>query len=374
MNNLIKAYAAGVMSAAFLFGSEGRVRSESDRVRGEDPWHLLQWAQVVYEREEFGDTLRYAQRARALRREQVEHQCRVLLRARTRAESAGIPETLSDLYALLKSRGETDACEVLDAIFLTHAPHVFQNSVSKLLQWLKDSAAFPEAELLLGKVFEGEGEYAQALQHYRNAWDTRAQLVVPDARFDIIYAMANVSRLLSQQDEREKYLLLVLSEDPLYSAREVWGKTLHAMLRTIRSSNTVEKFFKLYRHRNVLALRAYQELTEMYVRTDNIERALPVSVLAADIAISALDSFLQKIELTYQYKDLADLFLRTGSHPTILKWANEHGVWQTLLHFADLLYKKGLHAQARDMYYNLAEKCPAFEYARRAAYKISLTL
>lgn len=112
MNNLIKAYAAGVMSAAFLFGSEGRVRSESDRVRGEDPWHLLQWAQVVYEREEFGDTLRYAQRARALRREQVEHQCRVLLRARTRAESAGIPETLSDLYALLKSRGETDACEV----------------------------------------------------------------------------------------------------------------------------------------------------------------------------------------------------------------------------------------------------------------------
>ncbi|UZW07876.1 hypothetical protein OSA53_02435, partial [Treponema pallidum] len=136
-------------------------------------------------------------------------------------------------------------------------------------------------------------------------------------------------RLLSQQDEREKYLLLVLSEDPLYSAREVWGKTLHAMLRTIRSSNTVEKFFKLYRHRNVLALRAYQELTEMYVRTDNIERALPVSVLAADIAISALDSFLQKIELTYQYKDLADLFLRTGSHPTILKWANEHGVWQT---------------------------------------------
>ncbi|CEM61789.1 hypothetical protein DWQ65_05085 [Treponema phagedenis] len=363
-----------VFISASLYPVATRGIEDYDHTDDKEPWHLLEWAKIAYEKEEFGKALLYTGSAADIQKETVQNKYALLEKALRSRQVQKVGDSILDIYAILKKREEIDACTILDEIFLTHSPQFFHNSMEKLLVWLKGTETFPECDYMSGKIYQIEGEYSQALSYYKKAWKNRAFLTVPDTRFDIIYSMADVSGLMKNNNEKEKYLLLVLTEDPVYGTTDFESSTLQAMIRTISTSNTVEKFFRLYRHHNPIAMKAYTELAAIYLQAGNLDRALAVSALAANIAVSSLDSFLHEADFTYRYQDLADLFIRTGSKPAILQWANGNNVWAIFIQFADLLFKKGYDEQVKDIYYKLAEKCPSFEHARLAAYRLSGTL
>lgn len=192
-------------------------------------------------------------------------------------------------------------------------------------------------------------------------------------RFEIIYSLAQISSLLKQYDDQEKYLLLILTEDSVYGTTNVESATLRAMIHTVKNEQTIEKFFSLYRHHNDIALRAYIELTDIYMRAEEYDRAFRTALLGADIAVTYLSDTLKRADFMYTYSTFSDLLLRVGTNKEILQWTETKKIWDVFLQLADLLYRQGYVVQASDLYYKLAEYCPSYTYAKEASYKLSQT-
>ncbi len=333
------------------------------------PWHLLETAKLRMEQGEFGEALNNVNYARQIHEQEMNAKYEYLLHAIKSKQVKREGDNIYSVYSILKKREDYDACKILDDIFLTHPPVFFDKSMEKLMSWLKKRAIYPETDFLTGKIFFAEGEYQQAMTYYKKAWDNREMLEIPDERFRIIYAMADTAQLLQHYDEQEKYLLLVLTEDPIYGTTSLESPTLQAMINTIDKQKSVEKFFLLYRHKKQIALKAYIDLTKIYMDMGNYERALTTSSLASIIIISNLDTEVGKIDYTHSYKDLSELLNKLRGKNLICKWAEENKFWQGLIEFADCLKHCGKVEQANDLYIKLSQSLPSLKYAQEAAYK-----
>ncbi|AGT44721.1 hypothetical protein [Treponema pedis] len=332
-------------------------------------WHLLELGKLQMEKGEFGEALHYANLARDVHKRQIEKKYEYMFKALKPKQVKHAGDNIFEVYSVLKEREDYDACEILDEIFLNHPPVFFDKSISKLMSWLEKKDSFPETDFLTGQIYSAEGEYGQALHYFKNAWDYRLFLEIPDARFDIIYALADTSRLLRKYDEQEKYLLLVLTEDPVYGTTSLESATLKAMVRTLTAENSSEKFFLLYRHHNSIALKAYIDLTDIYLQAGNKERALTVAALAASIAVTDLDDAVSKVDFNYGYKNIQDLLHKLNRRQEILKWAETRNFWKAILNLADSLAVNNYKRQASDLYQKMAESIPSIKYAQEAAYK-----
>lgn len=339
----------------------------------EYPWHLLEQGKVAYEGREFGKALLLFRQAREMHKTQVTAQYDYLFAALKPHQVRAAGDLISDVYRVLEKRQDYEACAILDRIFLIHPPAYFDKSISAVLTWLKKSDVYPECDYLIGKVYELEGELTQSRRFYQSAWEAREFLYIPDMRFEIIYSLAQISGLLKQYDDQEKYLLLILTEDPVYGTTNVESPTLRAMIHTIKNEQTVEKFFSLYRHHNDIALRAYIELTDIYLRAEEYDRAFRTALLGADIAVTYLSNTLKKADFMYTYSNFSDLLQRIGTNNEILQWTETKQIWNVFLQFADLLYRQGFVVQANDLYHKLSESCPSFTYANEATYRLSQT-
>ncbi len=291
------------------------------------PWHLLEQGKIAYEKREFGEAIRLFEKARRVHKSQVLQYYNYLFSALKSYEVRAAGDLIANVYETLKKRQDDDACAILDKIFLTRPPEFFDKSIKNLMEWLKKSEAYPECDYLIGKVYELQGEYRQAFTLYYAAWDARDFLYIPDNRFEIIYSLSHVCSLLGQTDNKEKYLLLTL--------------------------------------------RAYIELTQLYITAGEYDRAYRTALLGANIAVTYLSDVTQKIDFTYVYTDFSDLLERVGRDTNILKVAEAKKIWRIFLQFAYILHKKDLNMQAADLYGKLAEHCPIAAYAREAEFWVS---
>lgn len=343
--------------------------AENTELDNDKAWHLLELGKLQLEKGEFGKAMGYANKARELHKMQIQKKYKYMFNALKPKQVKYVGDNILNVYEVLKKREDYDACAILDEIFLTHPPIFFEKSISRLMDWLEKKDAFPETDYLTGLIYSAEGEYTQAIHYYKTAWDYRRFLEIPDARFNIIYALADTSRLLRRYDDCEKYLLLVLTEDPVYGTTNLESPTLQAMIRTITSENDVEKFLLLYRHHNPIALKAYMDLTDIYMESRNYKRALTVAALAANIAITNLDESLSKTDYNYSYTAMSDLFYRIERKQEILEWANAQNFWKAIMNLADVLAASRNTKQALDLYQKISASVPALKYAQEASFK-----
>ena len=335
----------------------------------ERPWHLLEQAKIQMEKGEFGLALHLTNKARDIHKEQMEAKYSYMFNALKPKRVKLEGDNISDVYAILNKREDHDACKILDEIFLTHPPVFFDKSISKLMSWLEKRKAFPETDYLTGRIYFAEGDYEQAMHYYKEAWNSHNFLEIPDERFNIIYALADTSKLLRKYDEQEKYLLLVLTEDPIYGTTNLESDALQAMIKTISSEKTTEKFFLLYRNRNPIALKAYMDLTDIYMEAGKNRRALATAVLASIITITNLDDLILKDNYTYEYTNLSDLLHRLNRKQEVILWAEKQNFWRAFMNLADCLSNNGNTEQASYLYSKLAESIPSIKYAQEAIYK-----
>lgn len=335
-------------------------------------WHLLEMGKLKMEQKQFGEALNYANIAREVHKNKIEKKYNYLFNALKSKQVKIAGDNIFDVYSSLKERQDYDACKILDDIFLTHPPIFFEKSITKLMDWLDKKDAFPETDFLTGQIYSAEGEYIQALHYYKQAWDYHSFLEIPDERFNIIYALAETSKLLNKYDEQEKYLLLILTEDPIYGTTNFESPTLKAMINTLATDKTCEKFFLLYRHNNriaSIALKAYIDLTEIYLQAHNLERALTVAALATEIAVTKLDNAISKTDFNYSYKNFTNLLHKLNHKEQILTWAENQNFWQAILNLADVLSLNNYKEQALNLYKIIAQSVPSIKYAKIAAYK-----
>ena len=334
-------------------------------------WHLMETAKIAIERKEFGNALLYVERAVEVHTKEYKENYEYLKNALKPRQVKRAGDDIQEVYKALKERDDYDACKIMDTIFLLRPPVFFDSSVSRFMSYLEEKVAFPEADYITGNIYSIQGEYKQAMFYFERAYSKVHLLEIPDERFSIIYSIADVAGLLGQHDKQEKYLLLVLTEDPTFGSTVLESSKLKAMLNTIAKEKTTDKFFRLYRVNKEIALKAYRDLSKIYLEAGNKKRSLTTSALAASIALTSLSEMLEKADFSYVYSDFKDVLNRTGKNASIRQWAEDKNLWDIFINFADAMEANGYNAQAIDMYHKIAESIPSVDYAQRAMYKAS---
>lgn len=357
--------------AAFLLAFSA-LPAAAKNIVSPETWHILESGNIAYENGEFGEALKLCESARERHATEIE---RYLDAIRAAMESRDARKAGDDIRAIRDAflkRDEIEPVAIIDLVLRSRSADYFGNSMSRLLSWLEDNRAYPEADILSGKVFEAEGEPKVALSWYRKAWVNKEFLDIPDDKYQLSYRMADMSFSGGDFGSQEKYLLSVLEDDAVFGKPGAESPTLQAMMRTLEAEQTVDKFFLLYRHANYTGLKAYIDLASFYYGNGaRLDRAFPVAILASCVAVSRLSEAVARSDFTWTYGGLPDLMARAGKNPEIAKWAKENRVWTSFTLLASIMGERGMHAQAESLWGMLASDCPDAKVARRAASEVA---
>ncbi len=358
-----------ILVVAFAFAFLSISAPATAQIPSTETWRILASARDAFEKGELGEALALCEKARNGHSAAMRRMRDTLGEALTPAEVRRSGEDIAQAREILLRRNEAAAVEILDEVRANPKASQKVRTTSDVLTWLEKRAVLPEADMLSGSIYEAEGEYSVASGHFKSAWERRDFLDIPDERFTILYALADIAQKTGDLGAKERYLLAVLSEDPVYGKPGAESPSLRAMIRTLESELTTAKFFTLYRHRAYFALQAYQKLSNFYYLDSRgrLDSALPVAVLATIISVTALDEAVARYEFSYSFSSLTDLLDRSGAHPEILEWAQRTGMWESFLLLSRILDARGYAALAGSLRNDLALHCPDEVTARKAA-------
>jgi hypothetical protein len=164
--------------------------------------------------------------------------------------------------------------------------------------------------------------------------------------------------------EYEKYLLLIIAHDSFYKDENM----MSAMERTLKgtSSDTLERFFKLYRADNFNLLNAYISLSEYYQSKNHKQKSLHTSALGALTGFTKILSVVSNRNPEFKYTNLGALFEEASLYPDIIEWGINNSVWMGFYQFAEQAQKNDYPIFAKQMYNVLKDYSPE-EYWRDAA-------
>ena len=338
-------------------------------VGGNEAWRILERAQIAFERGEAGEALLFCEQAREVHTAGIRSYIEILKKSLAPAEVKKAGDDIRDVQAVLEKRNDSPALAVFEAVQLNHPPDFFGKSVAAMLAWLEKRLVYPEADFLVGKVYEAEGEHRLALSFYEKAWSNRDMLDIGDEQYTLIYRMADLSANMQNFGAQEAYLLLILTEDPVFGKPGEESPTLRAMIRTLEIERTTDKFFSLYRHSNFTAYKAYLDLSHFYYYDSRkrLDRALPAAALASSIAVTRLTGAIVRKDFEYVYGGLGDLFTRVGKDAELAAWARDNRFWDSFLVLASVLYDHGARTQALYLWTLVADYCPDRVASRRAS-------
>lgn len=337
----------------------------------DETWKLLDMAKTEFSNREFGNALTLCEKARDIHEAYVDACVSELERAFVSREVKKAGDAISDVQKTLVSRNESTALEILDSILVNHPATDFGGSIANLMNWLRGKKAFPEADFLAGTIYEAEGERSIAVSYYESAWSHREYLDIPAEKYTIAYRMADISKSNGKSGDQEKYLLLVLTDEPLFGTPGVESPTLMAMMKSIESEQTTEKFFKLYRYANYVSLKACADLAELYRASNRTDREFPSAVLSAILSVTMLSSAVSARDFEYEYSGLGDLMVRAGKSREILAYAHENNAWNSLYALALALRDRGHELKANDLLGELVVSCPDDTTAKMARDELS---
>ena len=322
-------------------------------------------AQNAFENKEYGKALNYAEEAILYRKEQVTQDYKTIQTSLSSREVKKAGDTIQSIIAVLTERDEYDC---IDLINYYNSKKDFNDSISKVLEYIKGQEQFPEAQKLIGDIYKLEGEYDFAEDYYLKALENAASLDVPDERYEIIYMLADLSRLKHDYDLMEIRLLNIIGKE-----QNDRNMILARSIKSTVSKNTkdsIEKFFKMYRSNNYYALRAYIELADYYMSINMNEKALNYSSIAVITGFSKIYNIIEKRDIDFVYTDIVSFLDLVPSYPDIVKWGSESDVWKSFNLFCEVCGKCGYDNFSSELLKILAFHSPQKFWQQDAVLKL----
>ena len=288
-------------------------------------------AQNSFENKEYGKALRYAEDAILYKKTKVEQDYSLIETSIAARDVKKAGDNIQDIIPVLRER---DEYECIDLINYYNSKGNFDNSITKILAYIKNQEFYPEAEKLIGDIYRLEGEYSFAEQYYLKALDHAAVLDIPDERYEIIYQLAELSREQNDYDKMEIRLLNIIGKEQ----NERNMLLARSMNNTVSKNNkeAIEKFFQMYRADNYFALKAYCSLAEYYLSIKEYEKAFNYSALAVITGYTKIYNVMSKRDIDFEYTNISDFLDLIQYHSDILTWGNENQVWKSLNLFCEI--------------------------------------
>ena len=210
--NKLKAFATAIIlcfcTATFLSAKEPLRPEEKD-------YDVLLTAQEMLDSMDYGGALKMAMHAKNIRTQLCDWQLFILEKELSPAAVRSKGDYLPDVLQILKERNSFDA-QIISSLIEKKTDVFFDYSMKKLVSYISEKKAYPEADFICGKVYQFEGEYEMAMQFYDAAVQNADFLDIPAEKYEILYQMAYLAQQKNDNAEYEKYLLMILADDSLY--------------------------------------------------------------------------------------------------------------------------------------------------------------
>lgn len=317
-----------------------------------------------FENKNYGDALKYSEFAILYRRQLIEKQIESLKTSLTSRQVQTAGDEIDSILEILIERKENVSVEIIDYYLKRKGIEYFDNSMQNLLTYLQESLLFPEAQKLIGDIYRLEGEYDFAETYYLLALENASVLDIPDQKYEILYLLAQISRLQNDFDKMEVRLLNLLVEDKNYRDKNL----ISSMKRTIKSSKKgiMEKFFTLYRADSYIFIDAYNQLAEFYYKNQELSKALEFACLSAITSFSKISEILEERNLDYEYSTFSKFLQEASFYDDVVEWGKTSSAWKSFNILAKYAKENGCTTFARELLVSLAQFSPVLYWQKDA--------
>lgn len=277
--------------------------------------------------QEYGKVLKYSEDAILYRKQRIENQINTLKNSLSakRVQAAG--DHFDPVLNVLDNRKEYETASIINYYIKKKGKDYFEDSVSNLLKYLENSKDFPEAHKIIGDIYKLEGEYSFAEEYYLMALQKSDVLDIPDEKYEILYMLAEISRLENDFPKMEVRLLNILAEDKNFRDSAL----KRSMKGTIAANkkDSMEKFFNLYRADSYNCINAYNQLAEYYHEEKENEKALEYAALAVITGFSRINEILSLRNSVYEYENLEGFFQEASFYSDVIEWGSKNQTWKS---------------------------------------------
>lgn len=280
-----------------------------------------------FDSKEYGKSLRYAEDAIRLKKQHVEKEAKKLENSLATRQVKAVGDEIDDIIKVLKLRDEYDCVDIVNYYVSIKGTAFFHNSIKELVLYIKSQEQYPECYKLIGDIYKLEGEYSLAEDYYQKAWDNSLVLDVPDEKYEILYLMAELSRLTGDYEKMEVRLLNINSKDSL-ETRAILLKSMSSLIKK-DGPGTLEKFFQMYRFDDFYSLNAFCQLAEYYESKGEIEKALSFSALAVITGFTKIENVIAKRDINYEYKSISDFLEDVQNYQDLVSWGDKNNIWKS---------------------------------------------
>ena len=322
-------------------------------------------AQAAYENKEYGKALKYAEDAIVYKKEQYKTDYETISTSIAAKDVKKAGDDITNIISVLKDRDEYDVINLINSY---NSKGNFDNSISKVLEYIKNHEEYPEAQKLIGDIYKIEGEYSFAEQYYIKALENASVLDIPDERYEIIYMLAELSRLNGDYDTMEIRLLNIIGKE-----QNVTNMTLaRSMKNTVSKNNAaaIEKFFTMYRAQDYFSLKAFYELAEYYLSINELEKAFNYSAVAVITGYTKIYNVVSKRDIDFEYTNIADFLDLVAYHNDIVNWGSDNDVWRSFNLFCEICAQCGYDKFSFELLNILAFHSPQKYWQQDAVLKL----
>ena len=322
-------------------------------------------AQFAYENQEYGKALKFAEDAILYKKEQLKADYETISRSIAAREVKKAGDDIDNIIPVLTERDEYD---VINLIQTYNSKGIFDNSISKVLEYIKNQEEYPEAQKLIGDIYKIEGEYQLAEEYYLKALENASVLDIPDDRYEIIYLLAELSRMQRNYDLMEIRLLNIIGKEQ-NTRNMILAKSMRS---TVSKNNAaaIEKYFTMYRAQDYFCLRAFYELAEYYLSINELDKAFNYSSVAVITGFTKVYNVVSKRDIDFEYENLPAFLDIIPYHQDIVNWGNDNDVWRSFNLFCEICGRCGYENFSAELLKILAFHSPQKYWQQDAVLKL----
>ena len=325
-------------------------------------------ASISFEEKDYGKALKYSEDAITLRKEQIKYEVNTVEKSLASKEVKKAGDRIDDVIAVLEERGEIDCISIINHYLKKKGEDFFNNSITNLLEYIKQQEEYPEAQKLIGDVYRIEGEYDFAEEYYRKALSNQSVLDIPDEKYEILYLLAEISRLKDDNEKLEVRLLNIIG-NVQNDKNKVLVRAMRNTVYADRKEN-VNKLFTLYRTYDYYSLSAYSQLADYYYKLNEMQKAFDYSALAMLNGFTRICSLMEKRDSEYTFTDLASFFDKVPEYPDILELGKENSIWKNFNVFCNVCADMGYTKFSMEMLEIIAFHSPEKYWQQEAVLKL----
>ena len=325
-------------------------------------------ALTAFDDMDYGKALKYSEDAILFRRQQIDNELEKLKKSLSskRVHSAG--DSISAIVDVLNERNENESAAIINSYLKKKGEAYFDNSMQKLMNYMASAKVFPEAQKIIGDVYKLEGEYQFAEEYYSLALKNADVLDIPDEKYEILYMLADISRLEGDLPKMEIRLMNILAEDKTYKDAAL----KRSMIGTISANknDSMTKFFNLYRANSYNCIDAYNQLAEYYHEANRNDKALEFAALAAITSLTRINEILISRNSIYEYENIEGFMQEASYYQDIIEWGNKNSAWKSFNILANYSTEAGYKNFSKALLRVIARYTPETYWQRDAVLQL----